>query len=501
MLAGVVAMVLAGCATDPGVITESARRPDATTTPTAPPTAPPVTDPAAPSTAPATDPPATEPAPTDPPAAIGDTLDLGDAKQPRVYDDLVRAAIDDIQRWWSEQYPALYGEEYEPISGGVYVAYPERTTPIPGCGTSQPTPYEDIMRYSAFYCAQADFMVYDDGEQGALFRLANELGPSILTVVLAHEFGHVIQARAGELDRGLPTIATEQQADCFAGAWVARAVRGEAGGVAFTDADVRIGLSGMIAVRDPIGTSQLDTGGHGSAFDRVGAFQVGFVEGPMRCAGLLDDPLPLVDNSIVVADADPGNAPYGFGEREIGAIVINDLNAYWPEALTAAGATLPALEVVPVGEDRVVECADPATTTSTGVVYCASTQQVFFDEALAVDLYERFGDFVIGYLFGGAWSEAAQRALGSPLTGEERILASDCLTGAWVATLIPDEAGRTARDTYIESGDLDEAIQTALILGDEASADNVVGSGFEKIAAFREGVFGGFDACTQRIGD
>ena len=53
----------------------------------------------------------------------------------------------------------------------------------------------------------------------------------------------------------------------------------------------------MIAVRDPLGTDQFDAGGHGSAFDRVGAFQVGFVEGPARCAGLLDDPLPLVDNA------------------------------------------------------------------------------------------------------------------------------------------------------------------------------------------------------------
>jgi predicted metalloprotease len=498
MLAGVAAVIVAGCATDPGVITESARRPDPTSTPTAPPTAPPATDPTAPTTVPSTDP---APAPSDPPAAIGDTLDLGDAKQPRAYDDLVRASVHDIQLWWSEQYPALYGEPFQPISGGIYAAYPERTTPIPGCGTSQPTPYEEITRYSAFYCAQADFMVYDDGERGALFRLAEELGPSIITVVLAHEFGHAIQARAGVLEQGRPTIDTEQQADCFAGAWVARAVRGEADDVAFTDADVRTGLSAMIAVRDPVGTDQFDTGGHGSAFDRVGAFQVGFVEGPTRCAGLLDDPLPLVDNSQIVADANPGNAPYGFGEREIGSIVVNDLNAYWPEALGAAGASLPTLEVVPIGEDRVVECADAAATNGTGVVYCPSTQQVFFDEALAIELYERFGDFVVGYLFGGAWSEAAQHALGSPLSGEERLLASDCLTGAWVATLIPDESGQTPRGTWIESGDLDEAIQTALILGDEGSGDNVLGSGFEKIAAFREGVFGGFDACTQRIGD
>ena len=226
--AGVTAIVLAGCAQDPGVFTESARRPAADALPSTAPTAPPATDPAAPSTAPPTDPPATSPppattpAPTDPPAPITDVLDFGDAKQPRPYDDLVRAAVNDIQLWWSEQFPGLYGSAYEPIRGGVFAAYPERTTPIPGCGTAEPTSYEEIARYSAFYCAQGDFMVYDDGERGAIYHLAEQLGPSILTVVLAHEFGHVVQTRAGELDRGLPTIATEQQADCFAGAWVAR---------------------------------------------------------------------------------------------------------------------------------------------------------------------------------------------------------------------------------------------------------------------------------------
>ncbi len=500
LVAGVAAMVLASCADDPGVFTESARRAAVEIAP--PPSTPPATDPTAPSTAPPTDPPtttapATVPAPTDPPATIGDALDLGDAKQPRAYDDLVRAAVADIQLWWSEQYPALYGSSFEPISGGVYAAYPERTTPIPGCGTNEPTPYEEIVRYSAFYCAQGDFMVYDDGEQGALFGLAERLGPPILTVVLAHEFGHVVQSRAGELDRGLPTIATEQQADCFAGAWVARAARGEAAGIVFTDADVRTGLSAMIAVRDPLGTDQLDAGGHGTAFDRVGAFQVGFIEGPGRCAGVLDEPLPLVDAPLLQQG---GNSPFGYGDDDIVPIIVNDLNGYWPQLLSTIGATLPVLEIVPVGADRVVECDDPAAIAGTGVVYCPSTQQIFFDEPLAIDLYDRFGDFVVGYLLGSAWSEAAQTALGSPLSGEERVLASDCLTGAWVADLIPDEAGRTPRGTVIESGDLDEAIQTALVLGDEAAGDNVVGSGFEKIAAFREGVFGGFDACTQRIG-
>ena len=53
----------------------------------------------------------------------------------------------------------------------------------------------------------------------------------------------------------------------------------------------------------------------------------------------------------------------------------------------------------------------------------------------------------------------------------------------------------------IEPGDLDEAIQTALVVGDESSTDDVLGSGFEKIASFREGVLGGIDVCNARLGD
>ena len=207
--------VVASCATEPGVATESARRSEnvatpATTAPTtAPSTAPPATG--TPSTQPtgpaATDPPPTT-APDDPDTTTattppsGDVIDVGDAKSPREYDDFVRAALTDIQAWWAEQYPDIYGGPFEPLSGGVYAGYPERTTPIPGCETSEPTTYEEIKLYSAFYCMQGDFMVYDDGQDGVLYGLAEEYGPSILGVVLAHEFGHAIQARSRRADQG-----------------------------------------------------------------------------------------------------------------------------------------------------------------------------------------------------------------------------------------------------------------------------------------------------------
>jgi len=501
-LAGVLASLVAACGVSQGVQTESARQ--APTTPpstVAPPTTiTPTTDPS--TTTPATTEPSTSPTgSTVAPPLARDVLDVGESKPARPWDDLVRAALADLERWWTEEFPVHYGSAYTPLSGSVYAAYPQRTAPIPGCGTTEPTSYEEINQYGAFYCQEGDFLVYDEGDDGVLASLANEFGPPILGVVLAHEYGHVVQARAGEFNRELPTITTEQQADCFAGAWVARAVRGEATGVAFSDSDVRTGLIAMITVRDPIGINQLDPGGHGSAFDRVGAFQVGYVGGVESCIGLLDEPLPLVPNVFSSLDDDPdGNAPFGYGQGQVGGFLVDDLNVYWPQTLTAQGRQLQALQLVPITGPSGVTCDEPGGDIALGAVHCPATGQVFFDETFGQDVYTRFGDFAVGYVLGMAWSEAAQQALGSPLEGEERALVSDCLTGAWAADLIPRD-NRVTRNVVISPGDLDEAIQTALVVGDSGSSEDIVGSGFEKIASFRQGVLDGISSCIERLDD
>jgi predicted metalloprotease len=497
LAAGAVSLLAAACTADPGVVTDAARE-----SPVAAPgpTSPEPTDPSSPPSTGSTEPPDTGAPPSIP---TGDSMiDEGNAKPEREYDDFLNAALNDIQLWWSVQYPAIYDDPLQPLRGGVYAAYPERTDPIPGCGQDTETTYEEIAEFAAFYCPDADFIVYDDGEDGVLFSLAEEFGPTILGVVMAHEFGHAIQARAGVIRRDVETIVTEQQADCFAGAWVAHARNGESETIEFTDDDVRIGLLAMITVRDPIGVDQFSDGGHGSAFDRVGAFQVGFTEGPARCAELIDDPLPLVPNALQPIINPQGNAEFGYEDNQIVGLIADDLNEFWPQALASVDAELPSLTVVPVEGADEVDCDEPAGDLATGAMYCAATSEVFFDEPFARELYEQFGDFVVGYMLGQAWSEAAQEGLGSSLAGEERALLSDCLTGAWVADLIPDSPGDTAPgEARIESGDLDEAIQTALVVGDDTSTDDVLGSGFEKIASFREGVLEGIPACTARLPD
>jgi hypothetical protein len=448
--------------------------------------------------------------PVDPPSVPADptAIDFGPDKPPRAYDDFLLAVMTDLQLWWDEQYPVIYGTAFRRLEGRVYAAYPGRPDDLPGCGTPS-TSYEDVRQYVAFYCGAGDFMVYDDSEDGLLAELEREYGFGTIGTVLAHEFGHAIQLRAGSLDRALATVLTEQQADCFAGAWSARVARGESAILRYSDADVRAGLIAMTKVSDPLGIDQFIEGGHGSGFDRVGAFQVGFLEGPARCAEILDEPLPLVPNRFTGSEdrASGGNAVFGYDDGELLEFLPKDLNLYWNQQLGIPGLDELPLVVVRSLDD--VRCGDLRGDLGRGTAWCATTGEVYVNEPAALDLYRSLGDFSVGYLLGLAWAEAVQETLASDLTGEDRALLSDCLTGGWVQTVIPVSDARgvlslpqprlESRSSSVSAGDLDEAIQTVLLVADLGADDDRVGSAFEKIAALRTGVIDGTDACLAQL--
>ncbi len=452
------------------------------------------------------DPPTTAPSPSIAPDEVDRAaIDFGPNKPPRAYDDFLLAVITDLNTWWNEQYPAIYGDTFQPLSGGVHAAYPERPDDLPGCGEPRTT-YPEVQEFVAFYCGVGDYIIYDDGNDGLLATLADRYGPAAIGIVFAHEFGHAIQLRAGELDRNLPTIYTEQQSDCFAGAWAARVSHEESAIVGFSDADVRSGLIAMTEVSDPVGLNQFVPGGHGSAFDRVGAFQVGFNDGVGRCSGILDDPLPLVPNEFNSLDDQQtgGDAAFGYGTDQLLNFIPADLNLYWDGDVKAHAGGLGSLTLVNATTSSEVDCDDPTGNFERGAVYCASSATVYLNEPRAQEVYQAVGDFSVGYLIGTAWSEAVQDALGAGLTGEPRALLDDCLTGAWVKTTIPVDGylptpRGAERTVTVSPGDLDEAIQTVILLSDAASSDNVFGSAFEKIDAFRHGVLGGLDVCLQDL--
>jgi predicted metalloprotease len=431
-------------------------------------------------------------------------IDFGSNKEPRDYDGYLTAAFSDIQSFWQAQYPTLYGSEFTPLAGGIYAAYPDRIEPIPGCGTPETT-YLDVQG-NAFYCLDGDFMAYDDAE--LLPQLVKQLGQSAVAVVLAHEFGHAVQFRAQEFEE--PTILKEQQADCFAGAWAAHVARGESDVINFTDDDISGGLIAMIQVRDPVEFGgQIDESSHGTGFDRVGAFQDGFLGGTERCKTFFtegrenqlinipfnpDDPngnLPLVDSN-----PDPTDGP-----ADVVTLLPEDLNRYWTTQLAASNLTLTPPTLTLFSADGDVPTCDgvDGARFPKNIVYCAADNTIYVDQDWAEQSIEDplLGDMSVGYLISQGYSENVQALLGSKLTDEARELLDDCLTGAWIRDDLPPQPD--GRPLYLSAGDLDEAIVTAIVRGDATSAANINGSAFEKVDAFRSGVLGGMQSCQDRI--
>ena len=505
-------LTIAGCltvaacgSTNPGL---TADRSNAGGSSSAPDTA--VPDTAVPDTAsPSTESPSTESPSTDvsipdingttpPPVSVEDNpnnaiIDFGANKTPQPYDDFLQASLADIQDYWREAFPATYGQPYVDLAGGIWASYPDRAEPLPdGCSGDPAEQY--VAEGNAFYCGNGDYMAYDDFN--LVPALTQAFGDSAVGVVFAHEFGHAIQARANFYPFNTPVVYLEQQADCFAGAWTAHVARGESSRLTFGDDDIKGGLSAMVAVKDPtLGEDVFQGSAHGTAFDRVGAFENGFKGGADACKAMETDPLPLLNLQFSTEDEfnSGGNLPYA----DILPQVETDLIRFW----TAGVASFQAPSVTPYPHDGPFPSCDGIDQSQYpfNAVYCPADNSISFDEGYAKTLYKKFGDFSVGYIISNAWSEAVQTQLGSSLEGEPRTLINDCLTGAWTHDTIPP-AGGTIDDTrlYISPGDLDEAVETAL-LSNAPINGSAMGSAFEKIDYFRAGVIGGISECNNRI--
>lgn len=453
-----------------------------------------------------------------PPNPNNAMIDFGTNKEPQPYDEFLQLALADVQDYWRLAYPETYGSEYIELSGGIWASYPEREgNPIPaypeGCRGDPEEAY--IAEQNAFYCGYGDYMAYDDFN--LVPGLVDSFGQTAVGIVFAHEFGHAIQARVGNqaITEGA-TVYGEQQADCFAGSWTAHVARGESSTLKFSDEDIRSGLSAMVALKDPLiigdengaptGIDVFEGAAHGTAFDRVGAFEYGFNGGAAACKDLETNPLDLLnlqfdqgDNMIDIQrggntpyDGDPSTDP---ATAPLETLLVDDLTRFW----TASVTTFAPPEVVSYPhKGPFPECADvDEDAFPFGVFYCPSTNQLLYDDGFTRTLFSRFGDFSVGYVISNAWSEAVQTELGSSLDGEKRALINDCLTGAWTKDIVPN--GSDTQPFQISPGDLDEAVETALVLGTEGLDANLMGSAFEKIDYFRAGVLGGVGECNRRI--
>jgi predicted metalloprotease len=399
-------------------------------------------------------------------------------------DETVRTALKDVERYWTATFPKLTGgRSFTPLKGG-YHAYTRRRPP-PACG-SERVEYQP----NAFYCPAGDFIAWDAEE--LVPRLYADYGPLLVAVVMAHEFGHAVQTRLNVPSQ--PTIVVEQQADCFAGSWVADVQAGNSTSFDKAQPDkLDSTIAGILLLRDQPGTSALAPQAHGNAFDRVRAFQEGFEQTATRCATYQAGNLPVTEIPFTsLADAATGgDLPY----REALNSLSDDVQEYWTRTFPQlTGRAWEPLRVIVFDPAKAPAC-DRQTRSreqATGAAYyCEPDRYVAIDgDQLAPALYERIGDNALGMLLADLFAQAAQDRRGRPTQGRDAQLAIDCLAGSWTFDVLRTIPGQGIR---LSPGDLDEAVAALLVFG--RAADSSGASAFDRIGAFRNGVLNGLPKC------
>lgn len=395
---------------------------------------------------------------------------------------VVTKSLRDVERFWAARYPPIAdGAKFQPVQGG-YHPYTENDPP-PACG-GEPVEYQP----NAFYCPTEDFIAWD--AQNLIPQLQETYGALLVGVVMAHEYGHAIQTRLGRTRQ--PTVVLEQQADCFAGAWLAevQAGRSEAFQKA-SESQLENTVAGVLMLRDQPGTSALAEGAHGNAFDRIRALQEGMEQGTGQCAGYRADNLPVTEVPFSTrAEAASGGDLASYEESV--NLLAQDAQSYWQRTFPRlTGSAWPELPIQPFEAGSPPDCRQPDTSAQGAAFYCRDGDYIAFDnQDLGPALYERIGDNAVGMLLGDLFARAAQARRGASTTDKKGQLAVDCLAGSWTNDLLTRGEDRGIR---LSPGDLDEAVAALLAFGraDEGNAPTA----FERIAAYRQGVLEGLNAC------
>ncbi|MDO9457370.1 neutral zinc metallopeptidase [Nocardioides sp.] len=399
---------------------------------------------------------------------------------------LAVAAITDLQSYWTDEFPALYGADYQEVAGGLYALTPDSEAG-PECADS----YSNVQG-NAFYCKLDDSVAWDAAE--LLPDLQEKYGDFVIPIVLAHEWGHAMQQRSGFFDQNELTVSSELQADCFAGGWAAHAI--DAGVFDVSSGDLDTALAGILDLRDTPGTNSMDASAHGSGFDRVSAFQDGFDGGAEACAGF-EDGTPVVLELPFSTEEDAaagGNAPY---ESIINGVPF-DLEDYWSQLypeLTDGEEWTPLSGFEPFDPASPPACGDVDTSTYS-LFYCVPDDYVGFDNVGEMPrIYEQGGDYAVATLLATQWGLAALARAQVDVSEQESTRITDCFAGGYTASVILHNRAETSSFS-ISPGDLDEGIKALLVFRGDGDADRQ-GAGYDRVKAFRQGVIRGAESCVE----
>jgi predicted metalloprotease len=368
---------------------------------------------------------------------------------------------------------------------------------------------------NAAYCTLDDSVVWDRSPGHLVPVLGKRFGTTLVALVVAHEFGHAIQARLGITKRNLPTIDTESQADCAAGAFIASAMAGKAPHFLVDTATLDEALNGYLLVRDTTPLSPRDIS-HGNGFDRLSAVEDGIEHGATFCyrpayfgrqfterpfdTELSPDFLSGGNETLsqVLNPGNPRTNPNAGGLQP-------DLNRFWKAAGTRVHKSFKNVRIAQANSPK---CG---ATSSSRFGYCPADNTVYYDHAFASDAYfslpalsvdsrtarvqvveHQPADFALGTLFAVGWGMAARHQFFHASTDDRAgLLAAICYTGSYAKNINKPTGG-----FVLSPPDMDEATYAILNLVGLPQAYGARGtSGLQRIQAFVKGYFGDLSSC------
>lgn len=386
-------------------------------------------------------------------------------------DQLAATAVTSVQEFWRQAFPANFGKPWRDLAGGFYSVDTTRPgSPPPPCA-GDATEVEG----NAFYCGTVDALAWD---RAALLPVLKEhYGEAAVVMVLAHEFGHVVQQRTGFDVAASEPVLTEAMADCYSGSFIRWAADGHSHQLRISKQELDNAMRALTIFRDPVGQGPAKE--HGTAFDRAAAFQDGYRSGAAVCARMSPTNRRFTSRELVAPQhpnqrldqvlSGENAAAQGFFSG-----LVNRAGGQWPNPVTQRLT------------DQADRCAPGLVT------YCSQPPTLLVDGPATTKVNRDYGDQASATLLASRSALAALSALHRPVAGPAASWQLTCLTGAYTGS-------RFGRDSAasMAPGDLDEAV--GVLLGNEDVSRDVSGmntlTGFDRFAAFRVGVLAGPSAC------
>jgi hypothetical protein len=259
-------------------------------------------------------------------------------------------------------------------------------------------------------------------------------------------------------------------------------------------------LAGIITTRDPVmDADTTNDDEHGSALDRISAFQMGFINGASACAGINKHEI----------DQRRGDLPTSLrsdntGDPETGEVPINE------DTLSTLMELLGKIfspKNPPTLSYKPADCPD--AKASPPASYCPATNTIAIDlpglakaGKVAAENEHTLpqGDDTALSMVMSRYALAVQHERGLAMQSPWTALRTACLTGVVHRKMAEPIELPSQKQLILTAGDLDEAVSGLLVNHLVASdADGTsVPAGFTRIAAFRGGVGGNMDACYSR---